>query len=97
MLFINHYFTRQMFLPFINGQDAYPTALADDKGRRAVILRSENAREVEDHFRHVSMEMGSAAGLAIAPVKTGELMGSTVLRFSFSFCCVFVPVVPPPS
>ena len=70
-----------MFLPFINGRNAYPTALADDKGRRAVILRSENARQVEDHFRHVSMEMGSAAGLALAPVNTGDLMGSTVLRW----------------
>ncbi|XP_070176718.1 uncharacterized protein [Littorina saxatilis] len=74
----------QMFLPFINGASPYPTALADDKGRRAVILRSENARQVEDHFRNVSMEMGSAAGLAIAPVKTGEITKSTVLRFSMT-------------
>lgn len=73
----------QMFLPFINGTPPYPSALADDKGRRAVILHSQNARQVEDHFRHVSMTMGSAAGLSVAPVKSGDVMTSTVIR-SFS-------------
>nr|KAG5703046.1 hypothetical protein BaRGS_016207 [Batillaria attramentaria] len=70
----------QMFLPFIHGIDPYPTAMADDKGRRAVILHSQNARQVEDHFRRVSMEMGSAAGLAVAPVKLSDVMTNTVIR-----------------
>lgn len=78
-----------MFLPFINGCAPYPCALADDKGRRAVILHSQNARQVEDHMRLVSMDMGSAAGLAIAPVSAGDVKKYSVMRFvtqSVSLC-----------
>nr|KAG5688621.1 hypothetical protein BaRGS_033437 [Batillaria attramentaria] len=73
----------QMFLPFIHGMEPFPSALADDKGRRAVILHSQNARQVEDHFRQVAMEMGSASGLAFAPVRLADVMTTTVIR-SFS-------------
>ncbi|KAL8612768.1 hypothetical protein ACOMHN_033438 [Nucella lapillus] len=69
----------QMILPFIHGENPYPAALADDKGRRAAILRADTPRDVEDHFRGVVVQMGSAGGLAVG-VKSSAVMDSTILR-----------------
>ncbi|KAL8612771.1 hypothetical protein ACOMHN_033441 [Nucella lapillus] len=69
----------QMFLPFIHGEKPYPAALADDKGRRAAILRADTPRDVEDHFRGVVIQMGSAGGLAVG-VKSSAVTDSTILR-----------------
>ncbi|XP_076436950.1 uncharacterized protein LOC143276323 isoform X2 [Babylonia areolata] len=70
----------QMLLPFIHGEKPYPAAMVDDKGRRAVILRSETAQQVEDHFRKVCVQMGSAAGLAFAAIRNSVVMKKTILR-----------------
>ena len=51
----------QMFAPFIYDCPCYPSALADDKGRRSVALYASNPKRLEDCFRQSTVGMGYVA------------------------------------
>ncbi|XP_052818306.1 uncharacterized protein LOC128244331 [Mya arenaria] len=84
----------QMFTPFIYGCKPYPATLADDKGRRAVVLNVDSSKRLENHFRNVCVEMGCSGGVVMSHLKKDEVekyavkhtishawrIGDTVLR-----------------
>ncbi|KAJ8303639.1 hypothetical protein KUTeg_020035 [Tegillarca granosa] len=56
----------QMICPIIYGLDPFPSTLADEKGRRAVILKCPSPKHLENHFRRVVVEMGCSGGVVIS-------------------------------
>ncbi|ESO90858.1 hypothetical protein LOTGIDRAFT_122683 [Lottia gigantea] len=70
----------QMFCPFYNGAEPYPAVLAHDKDRRAVMLKTPSAKQLEHHFRDTVVDMGCSGGLVLAPMKTSDVMKKTVLH-----------------
>ncbi|XP_066282728.1 uncharacterized protein [Branchiostoma lanceolatum] len=73
----------QMFAPFIYGVDPCPAAVADDKGQRAAILKTDSAKHLENHFRAVCVAMGCSAGVSFAPL-TAPQVRSTCVQYSLS-------------
>lgn len=74
----------QMTTFFIHGASAAPSALADDKGNEAVIGQVQDAVWLERLARSLTVEMGAAAGMALAPmrgsfVKTAAVPGTVRL------------------
>lgn len=73
----------QMFTPFIYGSKPYPATLADDKGRRAVVLYADGPKRLENHFRDVVINMGCSGGMVLSHFKKEQIETSTV-HFSLS-------------
>ena len=48
----------QMFLPFVLGCPAYPSAVADEKGNVAVVSFAETPKHLENFLRQKAVEMG---------------------------------------
>ncbi|XP_062592492.1 uncharacterized protein LOC134253934 [Saccostrea cucullata] len=69
----------QMFTPLIYGMLPYPSTLADAKGRRAVVLKANTAKDLENHFRKVVVEMGCMAGVVISSLQKDDVLEKTVL------------------
>jgi DUF917 family protein/N-methylhydantoinase A/oxoprolinase/acetone carboxylase beta subunit len=69
----------QMFCPLIYGVNPYPATLVDDKGRRAVVLHADTAKQLEDYFRGVVVEMGCTASLILSPLTKAQILNKTVL------------------
>ena len=61
----------QMTTFFIYGAKAAPAAIADDKGNVVVFKEVIDMFWLERFARDVSVDMGAAAGLAIAPMRDG--------------------------
>ncbi|XP_045192722.2 uncharacterized protein LOC123549023 [Mercenaria mercenaria] len=68
----------QMMTPFIYGNDPYPATLADDKGRRAVVLRADCTKSLENHFRDVVISMGCTGGVVMSYFDKDQVLSSTV-------------------
>lgn len=68
----------QMFTPFIYGSNPYPATLADDKGRRAVVLYADGAKKLENHFRNVVISMGCSGGTVLSHFNKVQITSSTV-------------------
>ena len=73
----------QMFCPLIYDSNPYPATLADDKGRRAVVLHADTAKGMENNFRRVVVEMGCTGFFILPPLTKDEALNKTVL-FSYS-------------
>lgn len=69
----------QMFLPLIEGMLPYPSTLADAKGRRSVVLKCDTAKELENYFRKVVVEMGCLAGVIISSLQKHDVLNKTVM------------------
>ncbi|XP_061176175.1 uncharacterized protein LOC133185129 [Saccostrea echinata] len=69
----------QMLTPLIYGMLPYPSTLADAKGRRAVVLKANSAKDLENHFRKVVVEMGCMAGVVISSLQKDDVLKKTVL------------------
>lgn len=69
----------QMFLPLIEGMLPYPSTLADAKGRRSVVLKCDTAKELENYFRKVVVEMGCLAGVVISSLQKHDVLNKTVM------------------
>lgn len=69
----------QMFTPLIYGMLPYPSTLADAKGRRAVILRADSSKDIENHFRKVVVEMGCMAGVVISKLQKDDVLEKTIM------------------
>lgn len=70
----------QMFGPFIYGSTCYPACIVDDKGRRAVALKVDSPKRLEDHFRKVVIEMGCSGGVTLSSFTKDEILHKTVLH-----------------
>ncbi|KAL4235016.1 hypothetical protein ACF0H5_006654 [Mactra antiquata] len=68
----------QMFTPFIYGSKPYPACLADDKGRRSVVIKADSPKCLENHFRQEVMKMGSSAGLTMSTFCKDDVMKKTI-------------------
>ncbi|XP_041376762.1 uncharacterized protein LOC121389227 [Gigantopelta aegis] len=68
----------QMFGPYMYGLKPYPAALVDDKNRRAVMLESPSAKQLENYFRDTVIEMGCSAGLTLTPLTKSDVMTTCV-------------------
>lgn len=68
----------QMICPIIYGLDPFPSTLADEKGRRAVILKCPSPKHLENHFRRVVVEMGCSGGVVISVLKKADLASKTI-------------------
>ncbi|KAL3860781.1 hypothetical protein ACJMK2_010851 [Sinanodonta woodiana] len=73
----------QMFAPLIYGMRCYPSTLADDTGRRAVVLKCDDPKRLENHFRNVVVEMGCSAAVVLSFLNKEDLMNKTV-KYSLS-------------
>ncbi|XP_052233784.1 uncharacterized protein LOC127846524 [Dreissena polymorpha] len=73
----------QMFTPFIYGFKPYPATMADDKGRRAVVLKVDSPNRLEKHFRDVTISMGCSSGVCFAAMRVQDVTKYTV-RHSLS-------------
>ncbi|CAC5357367.1 unnamed protein product [Mytilus coruscus] len=69
----------QMFCPFIYGAKPYPATLADDKGRRAVALHMDTAKDLETFFRRETIEMGCMGGIILSTLTKSEVLNKTIL------------------
>ncbi|XP_052062150.1 uncharacterized protein LOC127702117 [Mytilus californianus] len=69
----------QMLCPFIYGAKPYPATLADDKGRRAVALHMDTAKDLETFFRRETIEMGCMAGIIFSTLTKSEVLNKTIL------------------
>ncbi|XP_071082494.1 uncharacterized protein [Haliotis cracherodii] len=67
-----------MMCPHMYGLPAYPTALVDDRNRRAVMLEAPTATLVEHHFRDVVTEMGCSAGCSFSPLVKEDVLTKCV-------------------
>ena len=68
----------QMFAPFIYDCDSFPSTIADDKGKRSVVLKSSNAKRLEDCFRRVVISMGCTGGVVLSHFNQDQVMNYTV-------------------
>src|SRR5690606_5303982 len=68
----------QMTTFAIYGAEPAPAALADDKGNEVVLSRIPDMYWLERLGRAVTVEMGAAAGMALAPM-TGEFVKRTAV------------------
>jgi len=68
----------QMFAPFMYGFKPYPATIADDKGRRAAVLKIDTPKHLEDHFRGVAISMGCSSGICLSHLNKDEIMKCTV-------------------
>ncbi|XP_041376421.1 uncharacterized protein LOC121388940 [Gigantopelta aegis] len=68
----------QMFIPYMYGLKPYPATLVDDKNRRAVMLESPSAKQLEHYFRDTVVEMGCSAGLTLTPLTKSDVMTKCV-------------------
>ena len=75
----------QMVTPFMYDCPAFPCAVADDQGRKAVLLHCENPKNMEDCFRRICIIMGCTAGIALSHLNGHQVMNSTILH-SLSYC-----------
>ena len=64
----------QMAVPYMYGLNPYPATLVDDKNRRAVMLESPSAKQLENFFRDTVVEMGCSAGLTLTPLTKSDVM-----------------------
>ena len=55
----------QMISQFMYGCNSYPSAVADDKGQCAVLLKCDNAKQLETCFRRICITMGCTAGIVL--------------------------------
>ena len=69
----------QMFTPLIYGMLPYPSTLGDVQGRRAVVLKCNTAKDLENYFRKVVVEMGCMAGVVISSLQKRDVLGKTVM------------------
>ena len=74
----------QMFAPFIYDCDCFPSAIADDKGRRSVVLRASNAKQLEVSFRRAVISMGCSGGVVLSHFNQDQVLNYTV-QHSLSF------------
>ena len=74
----------QMFAPYIYDCNCFPSAIADDKGNRGVVLSAKDPKRLEDCFRQMAIQMGSTAGIALSPFTEDQIMKYTV-KHSLSF------------
>jgi hypothetical protein len=70
----------QMFCPLIYDSNPYPATLADDKGRRAVVLHADTAKGMENNFRRVVVEMGCTGFFILPPLTKDEALNKTVIQ-----------------
>ncbi|XP_069112790.1 uncharacterized protein [Argopecten irradians] len=68
----------QMYTPMIYGGKPYPSTLADAKGRRDVVLKIDTAKELENHFRRIVVEMGCSAGVTISCLRVEDELDQLV-------------------
>ena len=68
----------QMFAPFIYDCPCYPSAIADDKGRKSVALYASNPKRLEDCFRQAVISMGCTAGIVLTHFTQEQIMKYTV-------------------
>ena len=68
----------QMITPFIYGCKPYPSTLADDKDRRAVILNVDSPKHLENHFRKVVVEMGCSGGFVMSSFNREDIQSKTI-------------------
>lgn len=68
----------QMSTPHIYGHQTYPVVLADNANRRAVVLKVDSAKGLEDHFRKVVVEMGCSGCLVERGLTKEEITPYTV-------------------
>ncbi|XP_070579096.1 uncharacterized protein [Ptychodera flava] len=76
----------QMTGPFIYGREATPCCIADEKGRKCVVLQADSPKHIEKQLRHFAIEMGSKGYVACAPLSKEDVISSTVL-YSLSQAC----------
>ena len=74
----------QMFAPFIYDCVCYPSAIADDKGRKGVVLQASNPKRLEDCFRQAVISMGCTGGVVLSHFTHDQIMKYTV-QHSMSF------------
>ena len=74
----------QMVTPFMYGCPAYPCVVADDKGRKAVLLHCENPKQMEDCFRRICVTMGCTAGIVLSYLN-GHLVQKNSVLHSLSY------------
>ena len=74
----------QMFAPFIYDRVCFPSAIADDKGRRSVVLKASNPKRLEDCFRQAVISMGCTGGIVLSHFTQDQIMKYTV-QHSMSF------------
>ena len=70
----------QMVTPFMYGCPAYPCAVADDKGRKAVLLHCEHPKQMEDCFRRICITMGCSAGIVLSYLNGHNVHEKSVLH-----------------
>ncbi|XP_052817267.1 uncharacterized protein LOC128243507 [Mya arenaria] len=68
----------QMFAPFMYGYKPYPATMADDKGRRAAVLKIDTPKHLEDHLRAVAISMGCSSGISLTHLHRDEIMKFTI-------------------
>ncbi|XP_041376475.1 uncharacterized protein LOC121388978 [Gigantopelta aegis] len=64
----------QMFIPYMYGVKPYPATLVDHKNRRAVMLESPSAKQLENYFRDTVIEMGCCAAVTFTPMTKSDVM-----------------------
>lgn len=74
----------QMFAPFMYGCDSFPSTIADDKGKRSIVLKSSDAKRLEDCFRRVVISMGCSGGVVLSHFTKDQVLKYTV-QHSLSF------------
>nr|XP_006811539.1 PREDICTED: uncharacterized protein LOC100375797 [Saccoglossus kowalevskii] len=73
----------QMFVPNICGLPMHPCCLSDEKGRRAVVLKANTAKDIEDYMRKVVVEMGCKGALSCCTFNKEDIMSHSV-KYSIS-------------
>lgn len=68
----------QMYTPLIYGAKPHPSTLADEKGRKDVVLKANSAKALENHFRKVVVEMGCSAGVTISSLRISDELDKLV-------------------
>ena len=74
----------QMCTPFMYDCPAYPCAVADDKGRKAVLLHCDHPKQMEDCFRRICITMGCTAGIVLSYLN-GHLVQTKTVLHSLSY------------
>ncbi|XP_060073810.1 uncharacterized protein LOC132553569 [Ylistrum balloti] len=74
----------QMDCSLIYGVKPYPATLADDKGRKDVVLKVDDAKTLEDHFRRIVVEMGCSAGVTLSSIRVEDEL-DTLIHYSISY------------
>ena len=68
----------QMISQFMYGCESYPSAVADDKGQCAVLLKCDNAKQLEECFRRICITMGCTAGIVLSYINAKQVLDYTI-------------------